>query len=434
MNALRNSSSPSLAVILATSFLAACGGDNDGGDATTASYPTVDYFTDGVTYPPYEQSFPSGYWNPLSEAHEIVDLGQVYGAPQSMTAAIATYFGSGTTPVPDDLWYGTYAPPSPYMKNSTRNLQFNASYFIGSPGVPAGTTTYVTTSDGYTWAAMSTTHNAMTPFQASDYAGSTPPVLNAFAAGNWILVPVAGAVKLTINYKAQNMLFHAREDNDPAKPQIARYFVKDAYDNIYIMHAAGSSDPAQILASFNAARLPPGWKRFATVLPRNLVITPSIGSNDRLEYTLLRDEKDSTYHQVYWGSKGLPAQDVTGPMEIWGGNTSDTLFGAPGHDIYAAGGNDTIHPGPGSHHIDGASGIDTCHYEGAAADYQISQLANGQYTVTKPNESVDTLTSIEYLEFDGGGRIKLGSSEPDVNVESTATLWLRQLQQSASWY
>jgi hypothetical protein len=423
----------SFAALVTASLLMSCGGGDNVSSTTTASYPSVDYFTDGGTYPPYAQPFPTGYWNPLSEAHEIVDLGQMYAAPQSITAIIPTYFGSGTNPVPDNLWFGSYAPPSPYSKNSTRNLQFNAQYFIGSPGVPIGTTSFITTSDGYTWAGMSTTHNAMTPFQASDYTGSTPPVLNAFSAGNWILTPVAGVVKLTINYKAQNMQFYARQNNDPTQAQITRYFVKDAYDNLYLMHASGSSDPAQALANFNAATLPPGWKRFATVLPQNLVITPSTGSNNLMEYTLLRDDKDSTYHQVYWSTKGLPAQDVTGPMEIWGGNTSDTLFGAPGHDIYAGAGNDTIRVGSGSHYIDGGTGVDTCLYEGSPADYTIVQLANGQYSITGKT-GVDTLNSIEILQFVSGAQIRIGNSEADAYVESTATIWLKQLLQTAAWY
>jgi len=156
--------------------------------------------------------------------------------------------------------------------------------------------------------------------------------------------------------------------------------------------------------------------------------------NNMMEYNLLRDNMDSTYHQVYWGSKGLPAQDVSGPMEIWGGNTSDTLFGAPDHDIYAGGGNDSIYPGAGSHMIDGGSGLDTCNYEGAPTDYKIAQLANGQSTVTKKSGAIDTLNSVEVLKFDGGVQVDIGSSAPDTFVESTATLWLKNMLQSATWY
>lgn len=434
MSILKRHSPLGFAILFFGLIIEGCGGGSSSTSTQTASFPPVDYFTDGITYPPGNQPFPASYWSPLSEAHEIVDMGEVYASPQSLTALIGTYFGSGTNQVPDNIWYGSYEPPYPFVKNTTRNLQFNASYFIGSPGAPTGTTTYITTSDGYTWASMSTTHNAMTPFKASDYAGNVPPVTNAFAAGNWVIVPVSGSVKLTINYKAQNMLFYAHHDNKPSEAPITRYFVKDSYDNIYIMHAAASSDPAEILANFNAAELPTGWTRFATILPQNFVITPATGSNNLMEYNLLRDNMDSTYHQVYWGSKGLPAQDVDGPMEIWGGNTSDTLFGKPGHDIYAGAGNDLIYPGIGSHKIDGGTGLDTCNYDGSPSDYQISQLSNDQFKVTKKNGDIDTLTSVEILKFDGGATIAIGSANPDTYVESTATIWLKNMQQTAKWY
>ena len=414
--------------------LVSCGGSSSS-TTTTSAYPTVNYFTDGITYPPDDQPYPSGYWAPLSVAHEIINAGPIYDAPESITATLATYFGAGTNPISDSTWNAGYVPPYPYLENTTRNLQFNASYFIGSPNEPPGTTSYITTSDGYTWAAMSIVHNAMTPFKVSDYAGNSPPVLNAFAAGNWVTDPVAGAVKLTVNSKAQNMLFYARTNNDPTQAQITRFFVKDAYDNIYIMHASASSDPAGVLANFNAATLPTGWKKYAGFLPRNFVITPAIGVNNYYEYNLLRDNKDSTYHQVYWGSKGLPAADVSGPMDIWGGNTSDTLFGAPDHDIYAGGGNDVIYPGSGSHSvIDGGSGLDTCVYVGTSADYTITKLANGQATVKKKSGAIDNLNSIEILKFDGGEEIRIGVATADTYVESTATVWLKNLQQSSLWY
>lgn len=434
MNNLKRNVQARFSILAIGLLLSSCGGGSSSNSTQTATYPPVDYFTDGTTYPPNNQPYPTGYWSPLSEAHEILNFGEVYAAPESVTAIISSYFGSGTDPVPDSAWYGSYEPPYPYVKNSTRNLQFNASYFISSPGTPVGTTSYITTSDGYTWASMSATHNAITPFEISDYSGNNPPVLNAFAAGNWVALPLSGTVKLTVNYKAQNMLFYARQGNNPMQSKITRYFVKDAYDNIYIMHAAASSDPAVILENFNAATLPSGWKKYATELPQNLVITPAAGMNNMMEYNLLRDNMDSTYHQVYWGFRGLPAQDVNGPMEIWGGNTSDTLFGAPDHNIYAGGGNDSIYPGAGSHLIDGGSGLDTCNYDGIATDYKITQLANGQFTVTKKSGAIDTLNSIEILKFDNGAQITIGTAVPDTYVETTATAWLKSMQQSANWY
>jgi len=64
-------------------------------------------------------------WTNLEEAREIIDLGTLLTDPSA-----------------------------PYIANTTRNLQFNQSHFIASPDAPDGVTTYVATSDGYSWAAM----------------------------------------------------------------------------------------------------------------------------------------------------------------------------------------------------------------------------------------------------------------------------------------
>ena len=437
MKTARRTSHLTLLMLSVTISLLGCGGGSSSNQIVTSPL-TVNYFTDGVTYPPANQQFPQGYWSVLEVAHEIFNLGPMYDAPESVTAVVAGYKNGGSNQVPDDVWNGTngyapYEPPYPYIKNSTRYLQFNLSHFMGSPGEPVGTTTFITTSDGYTWASMTSSHNAMIPFKVSDYAGNKPPVLNAFAAGNWVLDPVAGSVKYTTNKKAQNMLFYSHQNNDPQQAKILRFFIKDNYGNIYIMHSSGAADESQTEANFNAATLPTGWKKYSGYLPASFVMTPTIGFNNTRVFNVLRDNKDSGYHQIFWGNSGMPPQDVDGPLAIWGGNTSDTLFGAPNRDIYAGGGNDVVTPGSGSHFIDGGTGVDTCIYDGKPSDYKIVQLANGQYKITKPVGAVDTLNSVEKLKFSNGEELQIADAPPDVYVETSATLWLKNLQENANW-
>ena len=166
--------------ITTASLLLACCGDGTS-SSSSGTYLTVDYFTNGLTYPPSGISYPSGYWTPLSEAYEIVDQGAILPPNQaSTTATLITYKDGGSNPISSSEWNSGYIPPSPYSINTPRYLQFNATYFIGSPGQPAGTTTYITTSDSYTWMTLSTVHNAMTTWSASSYPGT----VNAFQAGN----------------------------------------------------------------------------------------------------------------------------------------------------------------------------------------------------------------------------------------------------------
>lgn len=359
---------------------------------------TTDRFVTASDY----ASYPAGYWAPLSVAHEILNLAPIYAAPESTTAMLATYKGAGSNPIPSAIWDAGYVPPYPYIENTTRNLQFNESHFISSPYQPEGVTTYITTSDGYTWAALSTTVNAMNPFSLTDYAGHTPPVLNAYAAGNWVTDPVPGALKLTVNYKAQNMLFYA-DDPTTGEP-IERFFVRDPYDNVYIMHASAATDPAGVESAFNAADFPTGWIKYSTYLPQDLEIQPAQGVGNLYEYTLLRDNADNTYHQMSWGNSGQITAQVPG-MPIWGGQTDNVLYGTSGNDtIYAGGGNDVIAAGRGSDFIDGGAGTDTAVFEGMFKDYFISHLSNGQVTVQSLlTGDKDTLNSIENLKFDVSG-------------------------------
>lgn len=74
-------------------------------------------------------------------------------------AACSSGGGSGSST--DDI---QWTPLEEAYEITTRNLQFNESYFIASPGMPDGETSYLTTSDGYTWGAMSKAINAMWPY------------------------------------------------------------------------------------------------------------------------------------------------------------------------------------------------------------------------------------------------------------------------------
>lgn len=305
-------------------------------------------------------------WTDLQEAHEIIDIGTVLTAPET---AMNTYMGAddpgqpGDTEIPEAVWEAGYEPPSPYVANTTRNLQFNQSHFIASPGAPDGTTTYVTTSDGYTWASMSQAINAMWPYNAADYSGLSG--INAFYAGNLVTTPADGVVKVTANYKAQDMKFWANEGGAPSDDEMAvpltRYFVTDQWGNEYIMHASGQDDPDAVAAAFDAAVLPAGWSKSVRTLTEDLILNPAEGSDGSYHYLVFRDSADNTYHQVSWSGGGSLAGQVEG-MPIWGGQTSDILSGdadgARDDFIHAAGGADHVFAGNGSDTVWGDAGAD----------------------------------------------------------------------------
>ncbi|WP_017295382.1 hypothetical protein [Geminocystis herdmanii] len=349
-------------------------------------------------------------WNILEEAFEIVNISSITVNPQD---AIATYKSAddpnqeGDNEISDELW-ADYTPPLPYIKNTTRNLQFNESQFIASPGQEIGITTYVTTSDGYTWAAMSTAINAMWPYNSADYSGVSSQ--NAYYAGNLVTTPPGGVVKVTANYKGQNMKFWANEDgltsDNPNAVKLDRYFVIDEWGNEYIMHASGQLDQSQVATAFEEAVLPEGWTKETRQLSEDLILNPAEGGDGSFHYLVFRDSADNSYHQTKWSNTGsLSAQIEDFP--IWGGQDDNILFGDANGEIrndliYGAGGDDTIIPGLGNDEIWGDAGIDTVILTGDSADYSIEEIATDDistFTVSGFGYT-KTLYDVEYLQFD----------------------------------
>lgn len=349
-------------------------------------------------------------WTVLEEAYEIVNAGSVTTDPE---APLATYKSAddpsvaGDSSISSAVWPG-YTPPAPYTKNTTRNLQFNESHFIASPGAPVGTTFYVTTSDGYTWAAMSKAINAMWPWISSDYTGLAAE--NAYYAGNLVTTPGAETVKVTANFKAQNMKFWASEDGlapgTPGAVPLDRYFVTDQWGNEYIMHASGQLDQGDVPQAYADAILPPGWTKATRQLTEDLILNPAEGSDGTYHYLVWRDSADNTYHQVHWSGGGSLAAQVEG-MPIWGGESDDYIAGdADGTRddlIHGAGGDDTLVPGWGNDQVWGDAGFDTVVLPGARSDYSlVASSADLTNLVIANGVDTKTLYFVESLRFDDG--------------------------------
>lgn len=345
---------------------------------------------------------PTATWQPLTVAHEIFNTSTVSTHPKQ---AISTYKGAGDNPISDSAWDGGYVPPSPYVRNTTRNLQFNMSKFIASPGDPVCQTTYITTDDGYTWGAMSQAINAMWPYKRSQY--ESPSNINAFYAGNMVTTPAAGVVKVTANFKAQDMEFWANENGvtpgtSGATP-LTRFFVVDRWGNKYIMHASAQDNPDDVAQAFDNAVLPKGWKKVTRTLKKNIFLHPAEGSDGSFHYLVFRDSADNTYHQVKWGKRGaLQAQIKETGMPIWGGNDANVLAGTNrANTIHGAGGNDRLMPKKGKDVVWGDQGVDTVVLQGDASSYTLVANSKAKKTVVvRQGKTKKTLKYVEKLQFD----------------------------------
>ena len=152
-------------------------------------------------------------WNLLEESFEIANIG---GVSRDPTQPILVYISADDPNIPGDneiseeLW-SDYTPPLPYIKNTTRNLQFNESQFLASPGAELGTTNYVTTSDGYTWAFMAEVINAMWPYNSADYSGLAAQ--NAYYAGNFAITPNAGVDTVVLSGNSSDYVLKNNSDD-----------------------------------------------------------------------------------------------------------------------------------------------------------------------------------------------------------------------------
>ena len=85
-------------------------------------------------------------------------------------------------------------------------------------------------------------------------------------------------------------------------------------------------------------------------------------------------------------------------IEGRGGN--DDLRGAAGNDTLRGGdGGDTLTGGIGNDTLDGGSNVDFAIVRGTRSQYTVTQTATGVFQVTGP-DGTDTLTAIEFLQFD----------------------------------
>ncbi len=264
-------------------------------------------------------------WLDLTVSYEIIYVGS---AEQYPTDFLQTYKDGGSNPINASEWE-TYTPPAGYSKNTTRYLQFQQSIDICGPGDPVGTQTFITTSDGYTWGAISNTINAMWPYHPEQYEGlaATSP----FQAGNLVTTPPPGVIKVTTNYKPQLMNYYANENDvppgTPGAVRIPRFFITDEWGNVYLMQASDYSSIEDTAIAFEAAILPEGWTKETKFLEENRVLHPAIGPGNTYEYTILRDNQNNTYNQIYWSSNGgtITAQIEATGMPIWGGRERNVL-------------------------------------------------------------------------------------------------------------
>ena len=331
-------------------------------------------------------------------AYEIAYLGDL---GSNYTGPVRVYLADGSNPITAQEW-ADYVPPPGYVKNSSRNIQFNSSTFFSSPDSTANS--YITTSDGYTWLYICATVSSMWPFNPADYPGKDYG--SGYEAAALELTPPAGTIKWTANTKNQEVTFDARTSE--GKP-IERYFITDPWGDRFIMYASGETDPADVRRNFLSAVLPPGWTKSIGHLKRNLTTLPAESTDGGTNYNIFRDSADDSFQQISWGKLGWGTAQMIAGMPIWAGTHGDTIRTNPTFDnvVYAANRHDTIYVSGFINTIHGDAGTDTAVFRGRCSQYTVTHSTSDATEIIvsrrgpEATNHVTTLYDVEHIRFAG---------------------------------
>lgn len=330
----------------------------------------------------------------LTAAFEIAFLGNL---GEDFTGPTQVYLSGGTNPMTADAW-ADYVPPQGYIKNTTRNVQFDSQDVLTSPDSATGET-YITTSDEYTWLFVAQTVSANWPFDADDY---DEPYTSGYEAAALTTTPPAGVIKYSANTKNAIVTWLAKDAD--GKP-IERYFIRDAWGSLYIMQTSGATEQADVRRNFLSAELPKGWRKCYGFLKKDLTTSPAYDADGFAQFNIFRNSADDAFQQITWGAQGRSIAQQIPDMVIWGGPTANMLRGRRGQNnlIHGAQGDDRLIVLGINDRINGDAGFDTAVFRGNRSRYVVTPLAaDGSLVEVRTRfgtERVTTLSNVERLRF-----------------------------------
>ncbi|WP_444994749.1 Ig-like domain-containing protein [Aliikangiella sp. IMCC44359] len=122
------------------------------------------------------------------------------------------------------------------------------------------------------------------------------------------------------------------------------------------------------------------------------------GSSD---YTVHGVSQVATTYSGTWGDDIITSRDGYA-QTLLGGNGNDLLLGLDeSDDLYGQAGDDRLEGGSGDDNLFGGLGSDIALFTGNFADYSVSIESNGNVVVQDNigTDGIDTLSNVEYLEF-----------------------------------
>lgn len=334
-----------------------------------------------------------------SEGYEIAYTG---GLGADLKGYLTVWLAAGSNPITSAEW-PTYTPPPGYGLNTPRATVFNTLDVIGSPFVPTGQMTYLTTSDGYTWESVAALQRSIYPYIPLSVNGQ---VLSPQQLAYSISTPPPGVLLVDSNDKNHVNTYYGINGSHANEAHL-NYFVSDPWGNTYILKSTNSiyGSPELYGTAFQKAVLPEGWSKLpAKYFSQDVTFYSSYSGegNSIAHANEFRDSADSAWQQISWGSSGITLNAVSaGGLPIWAGRDGGLLMGSKNSDvIYGAQGNDLIFGGQGDDKIDGGMGVNLAKYTGLRSNYEVTSY-NGEVHVQdlKGNDGNDVLVRIQGLNF-----------------------------------
>jgi hypothetical protein len=333
--------------------------------------------------------------------YEIADT---TGLGEDLTGQLVVLLAAGNNPMTAEAWE-TYVPPPGYSLNTPRLGWFNELRVLGSPYVPTGEFTYVTTSDGYTWESVAAVQRSVYPYIPITVDGETvTPQEIAYA----LTTPPPGVVLIDSNDKNHENVYYG---TNGANASLARmqFFVKDLWGNTYILKSvnAANSTPELVEQAVANAVLPLGWtKPSAVFFTEDVIYGPSYsGPNDSLAHANeFRDSADSAWMQIEWAANGMTLNAAAeGGLPIWAGPLGGQLLGSPLDNVmYGAQGNDFFRGGAGNDTMDGGRGLNHSIYSGTHAEYLVTRVNDQVIEISdqvQDRDGTDSLGRVQRAQF-----------------------------------
>jgi hypothetical protein len=223
-----------------------------------------------VSFPTVESSWPAGTVCLNSPTPSGIAKEVLVGSTRTVIIA------GGAAPISNEAW-ASFSPGFGNQKNSDRHLLFSRSCYARSPSRPASCVAdgcrEIVDLGGHTWVELARIEAAdCLPF-ASSCDGTTPR---------------PGALLAVVIQKCHELIFEGTV-----------LMLRGPGGERAVMHATADGRPT------TEVTLPAGWTLTTEALASPLVVHP-FGGGDDCSYTILRDHRQQSYHQIAFAAATYP--------------------------------------------------------------------------------------------------------------------------------